>query len=166
MPSPPPKDPGALQPGKGQPGESAVAMKAESASGATSAGASGAGTGGEAGEGTRAGHIEALAKLDGPLDEVLGKLGQGRLPEDERQQLFDRITRHEVQAGLASEADDVLLDYFAEADELLSEEEQLSPLFRDYAATYFDSIRPGGARSAPSANDPESAHGPARSPDP
>ena len=56
-----------------------------------------------------------------------------------------------MQAGLASEADDVLLDYFEQAEELISTEEELSPLFRDYATSYFEAIRPGGARAdAPS----------------
>ncbi len=79
---------------------------------------------------------------------MLGKLGEGSLPTEDRKQLFDRLARHKVQAGLASEADDVLLDYFAQAEELIEGEEQFSPLFRDFATLYFDSIRPGSGPAA------------------
>ncbi len=80
----------------------------------------------------------------GPLEEVLSQLGQGRLPPEEREALFDRIARHKVQAGPASEADDVMVDYFAEAEELMvSNSDSLPALFRDYAHTYFEAIRPG-----------------------
>lgn len=146
---PPPENLDNLKSSEGEPGDDAIAIKAESAGGQTSAGASGAGTGDPNARGGKSGHIEALAQLSGPLDEVLGKLGEGNLPSDERKQLFDRLARHKVQAGLASEADDVLLDYFAQAEELIEEEEQFSPLFRDFATLYFDSIRPGrSSRSA------------------
>jgi|GEM_PF-1755815 len=144
---PPPDNLDNMQINEGNPGENAIAMKADSGGGKTSAGASGAGTGDPNAEGgSRAGHLEGLAQLSGPLDEVLAKLGEGSLPDDERSQLFERLARHKVQAGLASEADDVLLDYFAQAEELIEEEEQFSPLFRDFATLYFDSIRPGGNR--------------------
>ncbi len=143
---PPPDDLSDMQLSDGDPGDSAVAMKSDSSGGKTSAGASGAGTGDASQEG-RAGTLQGLARLDGPLDEVLGSLGEGALPTDERKQLFERLARHSVQAGLASEADDVLLDYFEQAEELISEEEELSPLFRDYATSYFEAIRPGGARA-------------------
>ncbi len=143
---PPPDDLSNMQLSDGDPGDSAVAMKSDSSGGKTSAGASGAGTG-DASQAGRSGTLQGLARLDGPLDEVLGSLGEGALPSDERKQLFDRLARHSVQAGLASEADDVLLDYFEQAEELISEEEELSPLFRDYATSYFEAIRPGGARA-------------------
>jgi hypothetical protein len=137
-----------LQSSEGEPGADAIAIKADSPGGQTSAGASGAGTGDPHAGGARAGHIEGLAQLSGPLDEVLGKLGEGSLPTEDRKQLFDRLARHKVQAGLASEADDVLLDYFAQAEELIEGEEQFSPLFRDFATLYFDSIRPGSGPAA------------------
>jgi len=140
---PPPENLDNLKASEGEPGDDAIAIKAESAGGQTSAGASGAGTGDPNAAGGMSSRIEALAQLSGPLDEVLGTLGEGSLPSDERKQLFDRLARHKVQAGLASEADDVLLDYFAQAEELIEEEEQFSPLFRDFASSYFDSIRPG-----------------------
>jgi hypothetical protein len=143
---PPPDDLSNMQLSDGDPGDNAVAMKSDSSGGKTSAGASGAGTG-DASQAGRSGTLQGLARLNGPLDEVLGALGEGALPSDERKQLFDRLARHSVQAGLASEADDVLLDYFEQAEELISEEEELSPLFRDYATSYFEAIRPGGARA-------------------
>ncbi|MCO4773752.1 MAG: hypothetical protein KDA24_27215 [Deltaproteobacteria bacterium] len=148
---PPPDDLSNLKSSEGSPGEDAIAIKAESGGGQTSAGASGAGTGDPNAEGGRSGHLAGLSQLSGPLDEVLGKLGEGSLPTEERKQLFDRLARHKVQAGLASEADDVLLDYFAQAEELIADEEQLSPLFRDFATLYFDSIRPGHASRTSSA---------------
>ena len=143
---PPPDDLSDMQLSDGDPGDNAVAMKADSSGGKTSAGAQGAGKG-DPSQAGRSGTLQGLARLDGPLDEVLGAIGEGALPSDERQQLFERLARHSVQAGLASEADDVLLDYFEQAEELISEEEELSPLFRDYATSYFEAIRPGGARA-------------------
>lgn len=163
---PPPDDLSNLQSSEGEPGEDAIAIKGESSGGQTSAGASGAGTGDPDAQGGRSSHLAGLAELSGPLDEVLGQLGEGSLPPEDRKQLFDRLARHKVQAGLASEADDVLLDYFAQAEELIADEEQLSPLFRDYATLYFDSIRPGrtAARSAGPA-DERSTDSPAPGPD-
>ena len=67
------------------------------------------------------------------------------MPAEERERVFDRMARHKVQAGLTSEADDMMFDYFAEAEELIADHgEYLPPLFRDYAHSYFDAIRPGG----------------------
>jgi len=143
---PPPDDLSDMQLTDGDPGDTSNAVKADSSGGKTSAGASGAGSG-DASQQGRSSTLMGLARLDGPLDEVLGAMGEGALPTEERKQLFERLARHSVQAGLASEADDVLLDYFEQAEELISEEEELSPLFRDYATSYFEAIRPGGARS-------------------
>ncbi len=154
---PPPDDLSKLKPGSGEPGDDAIAIKADSGGGQTSAGAQGAGSGDPNSQDGQAAHLQGLAQLSGPLDEVLGQLGGGNLPDEERKQLFDRLARHKVQAGLASEADDVLLDYFAQAEELIADEEQLSPLFRDFATLYFDSIRPGRqsrARSSGTADEP------------
>ena len=161
---PPPENLDNLQQGSGEPGENAVAIKAGESGGQTSAGASGAGSGDPGAAGARAGHIEGLAKMGGPLDKVLGAMGEGAIPQEEREQIFDRIARHKVQGGLASEADDVLLDYFAQAEELIEGEEALSPLFRDFATLYFDSIRPGSGPSAP--DDPAEADERDRSPAP
>jgi len=130
-----------LQKGKGN-GENAMAMKGPG-DGTTSAGASGAGTGSaEAGEGLRA-LLPPPGTGKGPLEEVLGTLAQGRMPEEERERMFERMARHKVQAGLTSEADDLMFDYFAEAEALIVDHgEYLPPLFRDYAHSYFEAIRP------------------------
>lgn len=130
----------------GQPGDDAMAMKGEG-DGQTSAGATGAGHGGEddgTGLKTLLDSVVDPEAAAGPLEEILSQLGEGRLPEQEREALFDRIARHKVQAGPASEADDVIVDYFAEAEELMvSNSDSLPALFRDYAHTYFEAIRPG-----------------------
>ena len=66
------------------------------------------------------------------------------MPEEQRDRMFDRMARHKVEAGLASEADDMLYDYFAEAEALIANhDDYLPPLFRDYAHSYFQAIRPG-----------------------
>ena len=146
QPGPPPDDLSGMQLSEGDPGDGAVAMRSDAGGGTTSAGAQGAGSGDPSQEG-RSSTLLGLARLAGPLDAVLGAMGEGALPAEERKQLFEQLARHSVQAGLASEADDVLLDYFQQAEELISEEDALSPLFRDYATSYFEAIRPGGARS-------------------
>jgi hypothetical protein len=133
---------GAMRAGAGR-GE-AQAM-ATSSSGPTSAGAEGAGTGtpGDGAGTTR--DLPALA--GGALDSVLGSVGQGRMPEEQRERLFDRIAEHSVEGGLASERDDALTDYFADADEqIAASDSELTPLLSDYASAYFDAIRPGGVR--------------------
>lgn len=133
--------------GTGDPG--GMAMSGGPAQGGTSAGATGAGTGApDDGSGPKA-LLDATVDPQGargPLEEVLSLLAQGRLPPEERDALFDRIARHKVQAGLASEADDAIVDYFAQAEEQMIDNAGVLPaLFRDYAHTYFDSIRPGAA---------------------
>jgi len=138
----------------GPTGADTMAMQAPADQAGTSAGASGAG------KGTPSTPEDGLAGLidkvvtdqapSGPLEEVLSQLAQGRLPEEEREQLFDRLARHKVQAGLASEADDVVVDYFADAEEMMiSNRDSLPVLFRDYAHAYFEAIRPGGDAANP-----------------
>jgi hypothetical protein len=137
-----------MGPGDGKPDENAMAR---AGGGQTAAGASGAGTGTENKEG------EGLQLLidrvvdpeapQGPLEQVLSQISAGKMPAEKREALFDRIARHKVKAGPASEADDVIVDYFAEVEELMvSNRDQLPPLFRDYAHTYFEAIRPGAAK--------------------
>lgn len=139
----PPKDM-KLKQGKGK-GENAVAMKGKG-DGTTSAGATGAGTGTQSGDGLRA-RIPPPSG-EGPLEEVLGTLAQGRMPPEERDQMFQRMARHKVQAGLTSEGDDVMFDYFAEAEALIVDHgDYLPPLFRDYAHSYFEAIRPGAGNN-------------------
>ena len=151
-------------PGQGKPPEGAEIrqgtgeangpmMKGESKSG-TSAGAKGAGTGDPEQGGGLSTLLHGLKPQDaGRLEQALGQIARGRMPPETRDALLDRMARHKVQAGLASEADDVLVDYFAEAEELMvANQDALPPLFRDYAQSYFDAIRPGGAR--PDANSP------------
>jgi len=139
----PPKDM-KLQPGEGN-GENAMAMKGKG-NGTTSAGATGAGTGTQSGDGLRA-LIPPAGTGKGPLEEVLGTLAQGRMPAEQRDRMFQRMARHKVEAGLTSEADDLMFDYFAEAEALIVDHgEYLPPLFRDYAHSYFEAIRPGTGR--------------------
>jgi hypothetical protein len=133
-----------LKPGQGPADGPAVQGQGD---GTTEAGAEGAGTGNPDSEDGLAGLGDFARPASGPLEKVLGELNAGRLPPERREQLFDRIARHKVQGGQVSEADDVIVDYFAEAAELMSEhEDELPPLFRDYAHLYFESIRPGGPR--------------------
>ena len=133
------------QMGSGPAAGDAMMMKGETDGGTTS-GAQGAGHG----EAVKAGEdYRRLAGLSdpqaGPLEKVLGQIAAGRLPPEQREQLFERLAQHKVQGGQASEADDVIVDYFAEAEELMSEHrDELPPLFRDYAHNYFEAIRPGG----------------------
>lgn len=134
----------------GPPAADAMAMQAPGDQVGTSAGASGAGHGAPStpDEGL-AGLIDKTVSSDsgdGPLEEVLSQLGQGRLPEGQAEALFDRLARHKVEAGLASEADDVVVDYFAAAEEMMvSNRDSLPVLFRDYAHAYFEAIRPSNA---------------------
>ena len=71
-------------------------------------------------------------------------MSRGRMPPEARDRLFEQVARLEVQtAGGNEPEEDVLRDYFGDANELLiAHREQLPPLFRDYARGYFDSIRP------------------------
>ncbi len=135
--------------GKGRKGEvtdDMVAMKGKP-QGGTEAGASGAGQGNPNATGGLAALLQKVVDPmagAGPLERALSQLAEGRLPPEQRDAVFDRIARHKVQAGPASEADDVVVDYFAEAEELMvSNRDALPPLFRDYAQSYFDAIRPG-----------------------
>ena len=113
--------------------------------GTTSAGASGAGSAAESEGGLKTMLQGLSADQDARLEETLGQMREGALSDEAREAMFDRVVRHKVQAGLASERDDVLVDYFADAEELmLQNAESLPPLFRDYAQSYFDAIRPGG----------------------
>ena len=118
--------------------------------GDTSAGAQGAGTGGKTPNEGLSTLLNGLKpQAGGRLEQALGQLAKGKMPPETRDALFDRLARHKVQAGLASEADDVLVDYFADAEELMvANRDSLPPLFRDYAQSYFDSIRPGAASRA------------------
>jgi len=135
-----------LQSGKGD-GDNAMAMKGKG-DGTTSAGATGAGTGTQSGDGLRA-LIPPAGTGQGPLEEVLGTLAQGRMPPEQRDRMFERMARHKVQAGLTSEADDLMFDYFAEAEALIVDHgEYLPPLFRDYAHSYFEAIRPGAGNAS------------------
>lgn len=158
----PPEDLAGLpsQPGQGPPPEGAQ-MKEGSGTpegprmqgdsgGETSAGAQGAGSGNPNQEDGLAALLHGLKPQEGGrLEQALGQLAQGRMPPDVREQLLDRVARHKVQAGLASEADDVLVDYFADAEDLMVDhQDTLPPLFRDYARSYFDSIKPGGSADA------------------
>lgn len=132
---------------KGAPSENAMAMKGPAGTG-TEAGASGAGTGNPNATGGLAALLDKVvspeAASEGPLEQALTQLAQGRLPPEQREAMFDRIARHKVQAGPATEADDVVVDYFAEAEELMvSNRDSLPPLFRDYAQSYFEAIKPG-----------------------
>jgi hypothetical protein len=131
---------------EGKPGDDAMAMTGPG-DGKTSAGASGAGHGGEddgSGLKTLLDSVVNPEAASGPLEEVLSQLSVGRMPPEEREALFERMARHKVNAGPASEADDVIVDYFAEAEELMvSNSDSLPALFRDYAHTYFEAIRPG-----------------------
>jgi hypothetical protein len=140
--SPPPDSQMTIQDGPGD----GPTMAGGPADGKTSAGASGAGKGqaGELSEGAEGSFAGTGTSAANRLERVLGQVGQGALPPEQRQALFDRIAQHKVQAGLASEADDVLVDYFAEATELMDENRDSLPwLFRDYAQSYFEAIRPG-----------------------
>lgn len=151
---------GASQPAQGPPPEGAQMAQGSGdpsgprmqgdAGGETSAGAEGAGTGAPSGSDGLSTLLQGLTpQRGGRLEQALGQLAQGRLPPETRDALFDRLARHKVNAGLASEADDVLVDYFAEAEELMVDNaDALPPLFRDYAQSYFDAIRPGGPRAA------------------
>ncbi len=113
--------------------------------GTTSAGASGAGSSANSEGGLKTVLQGLNANQEARLEETLGQLREGALSDEAREAMFDRVVRHKVQAGLASERDDVLVDYFADAEELMLENaESLPPLFRDYAQSYFDAIRPGG----------------------
>ncbi|MCP4868338.1 MAG: hypothetical protein GY898_06440 [Proteobacteria bacterium] len=132
---------------KGPVSEDAMAMKGPAGTG-TEAGASGAGTGNPNATGGLAALLDKVvspeAASQGPLEQALTQLAQGRLPPEQREAVFDRIARHKVQAGPATEADDVVVDYFAEAEELMvSNRDSLPPLFRDYAQSYFEAIKPG-----------------------
>jgi hypothetical protein len=132
---------------KGPVSDNAMAMKGPPEAG-TEAGASGAGTGSPHATGGLAALLGKVVTPPesslGPLEQVLSQLAQGRLPPEEREAMFDRIARHKVEGGPASEADDVVIDYFAEAEELMvSNRDSLPPLFRDYAQSYFEAIKPG-----------------------
>jgi len=140
--APPPDGEMTIQDGAGE----GPAMAGGPADGKTSAGASGAGSGqaGEVTDGAEGSFAGAGVSAENRLERVLGQVGQGALPPEQREALFDRIAKHKVTAGLASEADDVLIDYFAEANELMDENRDSLPwLFRDYAQSYFEAIRPG-----------------------
>ncbi len=151
---------GNAQPAQGPPPEGAQMSQGSgtptgprmqgSGDGETSAGAEGAGTGNPDQGGGLSTLLNGLSpQQSGRLEQALGQLAQGRMPPETREALFDRLARHKINAGLASEADDVLVDYFAEAEELMvSNADTLPPLFRDYAQSYFDSIRPGGSKTA------------------
>jgi len=132
---------------KGPVAENAMAMKGPEGAG-TEAGASGAGTGNPNATGGLAALLNKVVappeSATGPLEQALTQIAQGRLPPEQREAMFDRIARHKIQAGPASEADDVVVDYFAEAEELMvSNRDSLPPLFRDYAQSYFQAIKPG-----------------------
>jgi hypothetical protein len=136
------KPPKGMKLEQGKAGDDAMAMKAQG-DGTTSAGATGAGTGAATGDGLRA-LIPPPGSAQGPLEQVLGTLAKGRMPPEQRERMFDRMARHKVEAGLASEADDLMFDYFAEAEALIANhDDYLPPLFRDYAHSYFEAIRPG-----------------------
>jgi hypothetical protein len=149
-------DPATAQPGAAPPSEirsgdgtgpMAMSMPGQ-ATGDTSAGASGAGTG-KGHEGGFQAALDAVVQPgEGPLERVLGQVQAGRMPEEERERLFDRVARHKMEAGPGSEADDVLVDYWVQAEEEMSEHrDELPPLFRDFAQSYFESIRPGSPES-------------------
>ena len=131
---------------EGQGSENPMAMQGPG-DGTTSAGATGAGRGGEddgSGLKTLLDSVVDPELAGGPLEEILSQLATGKLPPEEQEALFDRMARHKVLAGPASEADDVIVDYFAEAEELIvSNSDSLPALFRDYAHTYFEAIKPG-----------------------
>ncbi len=118
----------------------ATAMRAGSAESGTSAGASGAGRGDGSSEGLTA-LINATATAPERLEAVLGQIAAGRLPTDRREALLDQIAERKVVGGLNRDDDPVVADYHAEAEELLiSHRESLSPLFRDFAHSYFETI--------------------------
>lgn len=137
-----PPPPGAkLEPGQG--GGAPPGAPSGGPGGDTTAGAQGAGSGAQAqGGGER---HDVAATEGGPLQRALGRVGQGHLPPEQKELLFSQLARHKVETSeRVMEADDVLLDYFSDADtELDTFSDELPPLFRALARSYFDSIRPG-----------------------
>ncbi len=115
----------------------------------TSAGAQGAGSGSEDPTGTQFGIPEGGG--GSALERLLGQVGQGGLPPERKELLWNRLARHKVESRTPqSEADDVLLDYFGQAeDELADHEEAMSPVLAAYARMYLDSIRPGRTEAHP-----------------
>jgi len=122
-----------------------MAMKGP-ATGETSPGSSGAGTGNSAAgrEGLKAMLQQMDPQEQNPIEDLVSQASLGRMPPEQRQALFDQLAQMQVQARGGSEADeDLVTDYFRDADELLvANREQLPPLFRDYAHDYFEAIRP------------------------
>ncbi|MBN94408.1 MAG: hypothetical protein CL928_10090, partial [Deltaproteobacteria bacterium] len=104
-------------------GATAANASATTGGGDTSPGGEGAGRGGSDNVGLQAMMDAYVDPAEGPLERVLGQLSQGKLPEERRELLFDRLARHKVQSSGASEADDVLVDYFAEAEATLADDE-------------------------------------------
>jgi len=128
-------------------GTDSTSISAATATGGgdTSAGGQGAGRGGADDGGLRAMLDAYVDPAAGPLERVLGQMSQGQLPEERRELLFERLARHKVQSSAGSEADDVLVDYFADAEAVLADNHaELPPLFRDFAHRYFAAIRPEG----------------------
>ena len=121
---------------------------AEGAEGETSLGAQGAGTG--AGPAGGAEGAQTIQQGGARLERLLGQLTEGRLPPEQREQIYDRVGRHNVAGGAASDFEDPMMrDYFSRADALLEESQDvLPPAFRSYIHDYFDALAEG-ATDAP-----------------
>ncbi len=106
----------------------------------TTLGAQGAGRGAPAdGEEARAREIRSLPGEE--LERILGQVTEDRLPPETRREVLEEIATHKIQGGFANDFEDTRSNYFEEADRLLLDEsEDLPPLFRDYAHSYFQAI--------------------------
>ncbi|MEE2829598.1 MAG: hypothetical protein VX498_10450 [Myxococcota bacterium] len=135
--------PAGEQQGSGPLSDNAMAIKGPS-DGTTSPGASGAGSQADTSAKGLKTMLQDLSELGDLRIDQLPSLGSGgRLSSEERAVLFQQVARLKVQVGSTGEDDDVTVDYFDEAEELLvSNRSSLPPLFRDYAHNYFEAIRP------------------------
>lgn len=106
----------------------------------TTLGAQGAGRGAPGdGEEARAREIRSLPGAE--LERILGQVTEDRLSPEKRREVLEEIATHKIRGGFANDFDDTRSNYFEEADRLLLDEsEDLPPLFRDYAHSYFQAI--------------------------
>jgi len=106
----------------------------------TTLGAQGAGRGAPGDEaGAKAREVRALPGAE--LERILGRVTDDQLPPEKRREVLEEIATHKIRGGFANDFDETQSNYFEEADRLLLEEsEDLPPLFRDYAHSYFQAI--------------------------
>ena len=120
--------------------QSTSGMPGADGSQGTTLGAQGAGRGAPGDEaGAQVREVRSIPGAE--LERILGQVTDDQLSPEKRREVLEDIATHKIRGGFANDFDETQSNYFEEADRLLLEEsEDLPPLFRDYAHSYFQAI--------------------------